>query len=77
MAKNRVRIVTYLYNKNPVCKPSLSVWIMVLSLDYVTTVLSATCSSLQVLRTLLSQQDAQFKLMCASLSEMCTIYGPL
>jgi hypothetical protein len=49
---------------------------MLLCLDSVATVLSSTVSKLQGLSTLLSQQEAQFKELRASLSEMCKVEGP-
>ena len=41
------------------------------------TVLSSTISKLKGLSTLLSQQEAQLKELCCSLSVMCKVEGPL
>lgn len=76
LANHRVRVVSYLEEKQPSCAPSLSWWILLLCVDSVATVLAATCSRLQGLSTLLSQQEAQLKELVASLSEMCTVTGP-
>eukprot|EP00171_Calliarthron_tuberculosum_P002966 IDg2966t1 len=63
--------------KQPACAPSLNWWILVLCLDSVATVLAATCSRLQGMSTLLSQQEAQLRELSATLSEMCAVTGPL
>lgn len=77
LAQHRVRVTSYLEEKNPACKPSVSWWIVALCLDAVATELADTYSRLQGLTTLLSQQYAQFGELCANLSELCAVSGPL
>ena len=50
---------------------------MLLCLQSMATVLSLTVSKLQGLSALISQQEAQLKELCSSLSEMCKVQGPL
>jgi hypothetical protein len=74
---HRVRVIEYLDAKKPACTPTIDWWIVLLCLDSVATVLSSTVTRLQGLSTLLSQQDAELKKLCANLSEMCKVEGPL
>jgi hypothetical protein len=71
-----VRIATYLEEKKPACTPTRKWWIVMLCLDSVATILSATCTGLQGLTTLLHQQVSQFEQLKATLSDMCRINGP-
>lgn len=67
----------HLKEKVPACNPSKEWWIVLFCLDSVATLLSATCQSLQGHTILLSQQAAQLSRLCASLSELCYVNGPL
>jgi hypothetical protein len=49
---------------------------LMLCLDSVATILSATCTGLQGLTTLLHQQVSQFEQLKATLSNICRINGP-
>lgn len=77
MTKHRVRVLSYLEVKKPASKPSLKWWVVFLSVHGVATVLSSLFTHLQVISTLLIQQDAEFTSLCVNLSEMCTVDGPL
>lgn len=50
---------------------------MLFCLDSVVTVLSSTVSKLQKPSPLISQQEAELKKLCASLSKMCNVADPL
>ena len=77
MKKHRVRVSSYLDEKKPACTPTADWWFLLLCLDSVVTILAETVMCLQGLTTLLYQQLAQFKVLAASLLEMCTVAGPL
>ena len=77
LKKHRVRVVEYLNAKKPACTPTVDWWIVLLCLNSVATVLSSVVARLQGLSTLLSQQEAKLKKLCANLSEMCKVEGPL
>ena len=77
LVRHRVRVSEYLQEKKPACKPPVGWWITLLCLDAVATVLAKTCSRLQGLSTLLSQQQADFSELCVVLSDMCLVKGPL
>ena len=66
----------YLDAKRPAYMPKLDWWTVLLCLDSVATVLSLTVSRSQGLSTLLLQQEAELKQLCALLSEMCKIDSP-
>ena len=72
-----VRVTKYLNAKKPACTPTVDWWIVLLCLESVATVLSSTVMRLQGLSTLLSQQEAKLKKLCANLLEMCKVEGPL
>jgi hypothetical protein len=76
LANHRVRIASYLEEKKPACMPTRKWWIVMLCLDSVATILSATCTGLQGLTTFLHQQVSQFEQLKATLSDMCWINGP-
>ena len=56
--------------------PTTDWWIVLLCLGSIAIILSLTISNLQGLSTLISQQEAQLKELCASLSEICKAEGP-
>ena len=77
MKKHRVRVLLYPDEKKPAFTPTADWWILLLYLDSVATIIAETGMCLQGLKTLLSQQLAQFKVLAVSLLEMCTVAGPL
>lgn len=74
---HHVRVTEYVNTKKPACTLTVDQWIVLLCLDYVATVLSSTVTRLQGLSTLLSEQKAELEKLCASLSKMRKIEGPL
>ena len=77
MKKHCMSVLLYLGEKKPVCMPTVDRWILLLCLNSVATILAETVTCMQGLSTLIYQQLAQFKVLAASLSEMCTVAGPL
>jgi len=72
-----VRVIEYLNAKEPVCKPTVDWWIVLLCLGSVATVLSSTVKRLQGISTSLFQHEAELKKLCANLSEIFKVEGPL
>lgn len=72
-----MRFFEYLNEKKSACTPTVDWWTVLLCLDCVATVLSSTMTRLQGLTTLLSQQTAELKKLCADLSETCKVEDPL
>ena len=62
---------------SPAYTPKPDWWIVLLYFDSVATVLPSTVSRLQGLITILSQQEAELKQLCTSLSEICKIDGSI
>ena len=76
-ARHRVRILQYIEEKNPPCKPSVSWWISLLALRRVTDEVSILFKSLQFGSLLVTQQLQAFGQFVAILREKFSVQGPL
>lgn len=76
-SKHRVRITSYLEEKNPPCKPSIVWWLSLLAARRVTDELNHLFKSLQDSAILAHQQTALFVQFIQTLRERVSVEGPL
>ncbi|KAE8988671.1 hypothetical protein PR001_g21979 [Phytophthora rubi] len=74
---NRTRVCNAIREKAPDDAPDNKWWVMLLSLNAVTTILASTCQRLQGLTTLLQQPAAQLSYLRVRLLDSGKVEGPL
>ena len=76
-ARHCVRILQYIEERNPPCKPSVSWWISLLALRRVTDEVNILFKSLQFGSLLVTQQVEAFSKFIGVLHEKFSVQGPL